>query len=87
MPVSGYSTYAAYLSNVNGFQRLQTHIFDGESQYLDSDAVFAVKQSLIREFVPRTADDPEKPASIQGEWCSVKNDIVLAPLTRGATGA
>jgi flagellin-like hook-associated protein FlgL len=26
MPVSGYSTYAAYLSNVNGFQRLQTSL-------------------------------------------------------------
>jgi len=64
-----------------GYQRLQTHIFDGTSQYLDSDAVFAVKQSLIREFVPRGADDPERPSSIPAtEWCSVKNDIVLAPL-------
>jgi hypothetical protein len=26
MPVNGYSTYAAYLSNVNGFQRLQTQL-------------------------------------------------------------
>ena len=26
MPVNGYSTYAAYLSNVNGFQRLQTSL-------------------------------------------------------------
>ncbi len=26
MPVSGYSTYAAYLSSVNGFQRLQTSL-------------------------------------------------------------
>jgi catechol 1,2-dioxygenase len=63
-----------------GYQRLQTHIFDGTSAYLDSDAVFAVKRSLIREFVPRAADDPERPASIEGEWCSVANDIVLAPL-------
>jgi catechol 1,2-dioxygenase len=63
-----------------GFQRLQTHIFDGTSAYLDSDAVFAVKRSLIREFVPRNSDDPERPASIAGEWCSVKNDIVLAPV-------
>jgi catechol 1,2-dioxygenase len=62
-----------------GYQRLQTHIFDGASAYLDSDAVFAVKRSLIREFVPRAADDPERPASIQGEWCAVDNDIVLAP--------
>jgi hypothetical protein len=63
-----------------GYQRVQTHIFDGASAYLDSDAVFAVKRSLIREFVPRAADDPERPPSIQGEWCSVENDIVLAPV-------
>ena len=67
--------------NAPGYQRLQTHIFDGTSKYLDSDAVFAVKQSLIREFVQRKADDPDKPSSIPNEeWCSVKNDIVLAPL-------
>ena len=67
-----------------GFERLQTHIFDSTSQYLDSDAVFAVKRSLIRTFVPRSADDPERPASIdQGEWCSVENNIVLAPVENG----
>jgi protocatechuate 3,4-dioxygenase beta subunit len=64
-----------------GFQRLQTHIFDSTSDYLDSDAVFAVKRSLIRTFVPRGADDPERPPSIaSGEWYSVDNDIVLAPV-------
>jgi protocatechuate 3,4-dioxygenase beta subunit len=60
-----------------GFQRLPTHIFDSESPYLDSDAVFAFKPSLVREFVPRSADDTERPASITGDWCSVHNDIVL----------
>jgi hydroxyquinol 1,2-dioxygenase len=62
-----------------GYQRLQTHIFDAESAYLDSDAVFAVKRSLLRDFVPRKADDPDKPASVSGPWCDVVNDIVLAP--------
>jgi len=67
-----------------GYQRLQTHIFDSHSQYLDSDAVFAVKRSLLRDFVPRNPDDPERPASIvKGEWCTVDNDIVLAPLDNG----
>lgn len=61
-----------------GFQRLQTHIFDAESAYLDSDAVFAVKQSLIRRFEPRAAGDADTPASVSGPWCLVENDIVLA---------
>jgi catechol 1,2-dioxygenase len=60
-----------------GYQRLQTHIFDAESAYLDSDAVFAVKRSLVRDFQPRTADDPETPAGVRGAWCLVNNDLVL----------
>jgi hydroxyquinol 1,2-dioxygenase len=62
-----------------GFQTLTTHIFDRDSDYLDSDAVFAVKPSLVREFVARSADDPERPAGVHGDWVSVENDITLAP--------
>jgi hydroxyquinol 1,2-dioxygenase len=62
-----------------GFRTLTMHIFDAESEYLDSDAVFAVKPSLLREFVNRGADDPERPEGVDGEWFSVRNDIVLVP--------
>ena len=51
----------------------------GRAPYLDSDAVFAVKPSLLRDFVPRPGDDPELPAGVDGPWFSVRNDIVLAP--------
>jgi hydroxyquinol 1,2-dioxygenase len=61
-----------------GFQRLQTHIFDAESAYLDSDAVFAVKPSLVRHFEPRTPNDPETPPGVSRPWYVVENDIVLA---------
>jgi catechol 1,2-dioxygenase len=63
-----------------GYQRLQTHIFDAASPYLDSDAVFAVKPSLIRQFVERSPDDPETPAGVTGPWCLVNNDLVLQPI-------
>ena len=62
-----------------GYQRLQTHIFDSTSSYLDSDAVFAVKRSLIREFQLRNAGDPETPTGVTGQWCLVENDMVLEP--------
>lgn len=62
-----------------GYHTIATHIFDETSDYLDSDAVFAVKPSLLRTFTPRAADDPERPASVEGAWCSCENDIVLAP--------
>jgi hydroxyquinol 1,2-dioxygenase len=62
-----------------GYRTLVTHIFDADSPYLDSDAVFAVKPSLVRRFAPRAYDDPERPAGVSGDWCSVQNDVVLAP--------
>jgi protocatechuate 3,4-dioxygenase beta subunit len=61
-----------------GYRKLTTHVFDSSSEYLDSDAVFAVKPSLLRDFVRRAADDPEKPEGLTGDWYSVENDLVLA---------
>jgi hydroxyquinol 1,2-dioxygenase len=61
-----------------GYETLATHFFDAESEYLDSDAVFAVKPSLLRRFVRRRADDPERPPCVTGDWWSVENEIVLA---------
>ena len=60
-----------------GYEKVATHVFDSESAYLDSDAVFAVKPSLLRHFVVRPADDPERPEGVDGDWCSVENDVVL----------
>jgi hydroxyquinol 1,2-dioxygenase len=62
-----------------GYQPLTTHIFDSTSVYLDSDVVFAVKPSLVREFVRHSPDEPDRPEGVKGEWYSVQNDIVLAP--------
>ena len=62
-----------------GYKTVTTHVFDATSEYLDSDTVFAVKPSLLRTFVERSADDPERPAGVDGEWVSLENDIVLAP--------
>jgi catechol 1,2-dioxygenase len=62
-----------------GYQTLVTHIFDRASAYLDSDTVFAVKSSLLRTFEERAADDPERPAGVDGPWCSLQCDLFLAP--------
>jgi catechol 1,2-dioxygenase len=62
-----------------GFRTVTTHIFDAASDYLDSDAVFAVKPSLVRTFRARAADDPDRPSGVDGPWYSVENDVVLAP--------
>jgi catechol 1,2-dioxygenase len=62
-----------------GYRTLTTHIFDEASEFLDSDAVFAVKPSLLRRFVPRSAEDPDRPDGASGEWVSLENDLVLVP--------
>ena len=47
-------------------------------QYLDRDAVFAVKPSLLRRFEPRNADDPDRPAGIAQPRVSLNLDLILA---------
>lgn len=66
-----------------GHRSVATHLFDRSSAYIESDAVFAVKRSLLREFVQRSADDPERPENIQGPWYSLASDFYLTP---GQTG-
>ena len=66
-----------FIVTAPGHRALTTHIFVAGSPYIESDAVFAVKPSLLREFVRRSADDPARPAGVQGDWYSVENDIVL----------
>jgi hydroxyquinol 1,2-dioxygenase len=61
----------------DGYRTVTTHVFDAASDYLGSDAVFAVKPSLVREFITHAADDPDTPAGITGAWVSVRNDLVL----------
>ncbi len=52
-----------FIAAADGYRTLTTHIFVGDSEYIDSDAVFAVKKSLITEFVE--VDDPEQAARYQ----------------------
>jgi hydroxyquinol 1,2-dioxygenase len=74
-----------------GHRTVVTHIFDADSEFLDSDAVFAVKPSLIKTFETREASDPERPDDVDGDWTSVEVDFVLdrartaQPTTAGAT--
>jgi hydroxyquinol 1,2-dioxygenase len=59
-----------FIVTAPGYRPLTTHIFVAGSPYIESDAVFAVKKSLITEFTP--AGDPDQPAR-------TNFDIVLQP--------
>jgi protocatechuate 3,4-dioxygenase beta subunit len=41
-----------------GHRSVTTHIFDADNPYLDSDAVFGVKDSLVKPFRPAGPGDP-----------------------------
>ncbi|WP_406021631.1 hydroxyquinol 1,2-dioxygenase [Nocardioides sp. NBC_00850] len=57
-------------------RELTTHIFVNGTDYLDSDAVFAVKSSLVRDFVPRTAG-VANPCGVEGDFVEAQIDITL----------
>jgi catechol 1,2-dioxygenase len=47
-----------FIVSAPGYETVTTHVFAAGSPYLDSDAVFGVKESLVREFA--LVDDPER---------------------------
>jgi hydroxyquinol 1,2-dioxygenase len=59
-----------------GFEELGTHVFVAGDRYLDSDAVFGVKQSLIRDLDRLPAS--EAPAGRNGSFARMRYDFVLA---------
>jgi hydroxyquinol 1,2-dioxygenase len=62
-----------------GYDTLITHVFDEADEYLDTDAVFGVRSSLLATFErhePGTAPDGRE---MDGPWASTQFDLVLAP--------
>jgi protocatechuate 3,4-dioxygenase beta subunit len=51
-----------FIAAAEGFRPVTTHVFVADSPYLDSDAVFGVKDSLVRD-VPEV-DDPARAAEV-----------------------
>lgn len=52
------------LVSAPGHRTLTTHLFDAESEYLDSDAVFGVRDSLVVAFTP----DPATPGGLLADF-------------------
>jgi hydroxyquinol 1,2-dioxygenase len=63
----------------DGYETLITHVFVAGDEYLDTDAVFGVKQSLIGDFVehpPGTAPDGRV---LDEPFFTMEYDLILAP--------
>jgi alcohol dehydrogenase class IV/protocatechuate 3,4-dioxygenase beta subunit len=61
-----------------GHRRLITQLFVRGGHYLDSDAVFGVKDDLIVDFVPRSGPTPDG-RPIDGDWRELTFTFRLAP--------
>lgn len=67
-----------YIIKADGFETLTTHIFDPDDPYINSDAVFGVKESLLAKF-DKTHDPARAQAyGFEGEFWDVTHDFVLA---------
>ncbi|WP_299588125.1 intradiol ring-cleavage dioxygenase [uncultured Tateyamaria sp.] len=68
-----------YILEADGFETLTTHIFDPDDEYIHSDAVFGVKESLMAKF--DLIEDPDQiaAAGMDGPYFEVVHDFVLAP--------
>jgi len=66
-----------FIVKAPGYESLTTHVFRRGDPYLESDAVFGVKESLIIDFPE--FDDPKKAAElgIGNPFCTTTYDFVL----------
>jgi hydroxyquinol 1,2-dioxygenase len=68
-----------FIVAAGGHLAVTTHLFVAGGPYLDSDAVFAVKQSLVRDFT--VVDDPTRAAAygVEAPFRHVDFEMVLQP--------
>ena len=68
-----------FVVDAPGYKKVTTHVFDSVDKYLDGDAVFGVKNSLIAEFpVHTTKDDLAKQFHTEPPFATCEYDFVLA---------
>ncbi len=69
-----------FVLTADGYDPVTTHIFDRTDPYLESDAVFAVKDSLICDFTRHETPTPEAAKlGIAGPVYTTEFDFVLKP--------
>lgn len=69
-----------FMVSADGARTLVTHIFVTGDPYLETDAVFGVKESLVRDFAQQPAGTATPTGrEVEGTWSRVTFDIVLAP--------
>ena len=70
-----------FMITAPGHRKLVTHIFAEGDEYLDSDVVFGVKQSLVQEYVRHSGGHAPDGTAMAGEWFSLQRDFRLTAET------
>jgi hydroxyquinol 1,2-dioxygenase len=74
------ASHLHFMVSHDGCRTLVTHIFVRGDELLDSDSVFGVKQSLIKDFEQQPVGTPAPDGRVvDGTWSKARFDIVLAP--------
>ncbi|MFH0177036.1 dioxygenase [Streptomyces cacaoi] len=68
-----------FIASAEGHRPVTTHTFVADSPYLDSDAVFAVKQGLITDFAESHDERAAERFGVTTPFTHAGFDIVLAP--------
>jgi protocatechuate 3,4-dioxygenase beta subunit len=72
-----------FVVSADGYEPVTTHLFDDSDPYLDSDTVFAVKDSLICRFVRHDErDEASRRLALEPPFYTVEFDFVLKPLAQ-----
>ncbi|MGW1561130.1 dioxygenase family protein [Streptomyces sp. NPDC002144] len=70
-----------FIVEADGHRPLTTHIFVADGPYLDSDAVFAVKESLVVDFAQVDDEDKARQYRVTAPFRLAEIDIAIEPET------
>lgn len=68
-----------FMVSAPGFETVTTHVFAAGDEYLDSDAVFGVKEALIADFARHEPGAAPDGTQMNTPFYTVSYDFVLAP--------
>lgn len=62
----------------DGYRTLVTHLFAEGGDYLDSDVVFGVKESLVQAYQEHFGGPASDGRPVEGRWYSLRRDFILS---------
>ncbi len=74
-----------FMIQAPGYETLITHVFREGGEYLESDAVFGVRSSLVADWKPRDPGTAPDGSRMDAPFYTLDYDFVLNPASQAAT--